>query len=48
MTLSEAIHFLEESMYALWIYREPEPFDYVRDVDELTEGTFIRFSDDEV
>lgn len=36
MTLSQALKAFKDSMYALWIYREPEPFSYIRDVDELT------------
>lgn len=39
MTLREAITAIKDSMYALFVYREPEPFSYVRDVDELTDFT---------
>ena len=39
MTLSEAIKSIKEGLYALFIYREPEPFSYIRDVDELTDNT---------
>lgn len=39
MTLSQALEAFKDSMYALWIYREPEPFSYTRNVDELTAYT---------
>ena len=39
MTLSQAWKAFKESMYAFWIYREPEPFSYIRDVGEMTSST---------
>jgi hypothetical protein len=39
MTLSQAIQAIKDALYALFVYREPEPFSYVRDVDELTAFT---------
>ncbi len=39
MTLSAAVKSIKAAMYALFVYREPEPFSYVRDVGELTEFT---------
>lgn len=39
MTLSQAWQVFKSSMYALWVYREPEPFSYIRDVNELTDIT---------
>jgi hypothetical protein len=39
MTLSQAIQAIKDALYALFVYREPEPFDYTRDVNELTDLT---------
>jgi hypothetical protein len=39
MTLSQALKAIGDGLYALFVYREPEPFDYARDVDELTMNT---------
>ena len=39
MTLSQALKAIGDGFYALFIYREPEPFSYVRDVDELMATT---------
>jgi hypothetical protein len=39
MTLSQAILAIKDGLCALFIYREPEPFSYVRDVRELTSFT---------
>ena len=46
MTLSQAWQAFKDSMYALWIYREPEPFSYVRDVTELTTFTSSELDQD--
>ena len=45
MTISEAFKAIKEGFYALFVYREPEPFSYIRDVDELTD--FSSTSNDE-
>jgi len=39
MTISKALVALKESLYALFVNREPEPFNYVRDASELTDCT---------
>ena len=46
MTLSEALQAIKDAMYALWVQREPEPFNYIRDVDELTAFTGTTISED--
>ena len=35
MTLSQAVKAIKKGMYALFVYREPEPFSYTRDVHEM-------------
>ena len=44
MTLSQAWQAFKDSVYAMWIYHEPEPFSYIRDVDELTDATEIELT----
>jgi len=39
MTLSQAWRAFKDSMYAMWVYREPEPFSYMRDTNEMNDLT---------
>jgi len=39
MTLAKALKGIKKSLYALFVYREEEPFSYIRDTDELTDST---------
>lgn len=46
MTLSQALEAIKDVLYALFVFREPEPFDYIRDVDELTMTTGTAIKED--
>lgn len=48
MTLSQAIQSLKSALYAIFIYREPEPFNYVRDTGEIAGFTSTEYKQETV
>lgn len=44
MTLTQALQSIKAALYALFVYRKPEPFNYIRDTNELTSGTHFKIS----